>query len=175
MISFEPNEEVVFAVRKHWFVLIGETAFLIFMIAVPFAAHGIFAKTGLSVVFAEMFGNTNALSLVFTSLWFLLVWVIFFVVWTDYYLDILILTNTRIIDIEQKGLFSREVSTFRLDRIQDISVDVHGIIPTLLNFGDVHIQTAGEGREFIAKGVPKPNKVRDDILREYRNFKDKDL
>jgi len=170
MIKFDENEKIIFAVRKHWFILFAETVFLVFMVVAPFVAHVIFAESGLSVFFAEIFGNTTALSVAFTSIWFLIVWIIFFVVWTDYYLDILILTDKRIIDIEQRGLFSREVSTFRLDRIQDITVDIHGIIPTLLGFGDIHVQTAGDDREFIGKGMPHPSKLRDKILKEHALF-----
>jgi len=170
MIKLQEGEKIIFSVRKHWFVLFAETIFLAFMVVAPFLAHIVFAESGLSVFFAEVFGNTTALSIAFTSLWFLVLWIIFFVVWTDYYLDILILTDRRMIDIEQRGLFSREVSVFRLDRIQDITVDVHGIIPTLLGFGDIHVQTAGDDREFIGKGMPHPSGLRDRILEEHANF-----
>jgi len=170
MIAFEKDEKIIFSVRKHWFMLLVEAFFLVFMIAAPLVAYVVFSETGLSVLFAEILGNTTALSVAFTSLWFLAVWVIFFVVWTDYYLDILILTDRRMIDIEQRGLFSREVSTFRLDRIQDITVEVNGIIATLLKFGNIHVQTAGEDREFVGKGIPNPSKLRDIIQNEHEQF-----
>ncbi len=166
MIKLDKDEKIILQVRKHWFILFGETLFLVFLLLLPVII--IIATSLLKVSgFIEITGNEIFLYIIITSLWLLFIWVTFFVIWTDYYLDILIVTNKRIVDIEQKGLFSREVSTFRLDRIQDITTEVHGLIATLINFGDVHIQTAGESREFIAKGIPKPTKVRRQILDVY--------
>ena len=79
-------------------------------------------------------------------------------------MDVWILTDRKIIDIEQLSLFSREVSEFRLDRVQDITVEVRGIISTMLKFGTLHVQTAGATREFVIKNIPDPYKVRDIIM-----------
>ena len=87
-------------------------------------------------------------------------------VWTDYYLDVWMVTDKRVIDIEQKGFFHRQTSVFRIERIQDVTVETHGIVATLLNFGDIHVQTAGEGQEFIMRGIANPKYVRRVILRQ---------
>ncbi len=166
MIKLDKDEKIILQVRKHWFILFAETLFLVFLLLLP-----VIVIIGISLLktsgFIEIAGNETFLYIILTSLWLIFVWVTFFVIWTDYYLDILIVTDKRIIDIEQKGLFSREVSTFRLDRIQDITTEVHGLIATLIDFGNVHIQTAGEKREFIAKGIPEPAKVKKQILDVY--------
>jgi uncharacterized membrane protein YdbT with pleckstrin-like domain len=83
--------------------------------------------------------------------------------WTDYYLDVWIVTNRRVIDVEQRGLFSREIATMQLSKIQDITTEVKGFLPTLIGFGDVHVQTAGLEREFVIRGVPHPHKTREMI------------
>ena len=75
-----------------------------------------------------------------------------------------IITNKRIINIEQKGLFSREISELELDKIQDVSADIIGIIPTFLGYGDIYIQTAGETEKFIFKNIPDPYGVKDLIM-----------
>ena len=112
-------------------------------------------------------GNTIALFMFFAFLWFLFLWIVFFIIWTDYYLDVLIVTDKHVIDIQQMGLFSRDISTLRLDRVQDITTEVHGIIATLLGFGNLQIQTAGESKEFVIKGIPKPTEVKKRILVVY--------
>jgi uncharacterized membrane protein YdbT with pleckstrin-like domain len=78
-------------------------------------------------------------------------------------LDVLIITDRRIFEIEQHGLFRRESSTFRIDRIQDVTVDVKGVIATFLNFGDIHIHPAGEGHDFIGKMMSDPYSVKKQI------------
>lgn len=161
MIKLEENENIVLEIRKHWFILFFEALFLVLLILVS-----------VMVFFgAENFSVSRTvdwqIKLVVASTWFLFIWIIFFIVWTDYYLDIFIITNKRIIDMEQKGLFSREISTLRLDRIQDVKVEVHGLIATLLKFGNINIQTAGEEKEFVLKGLPQPYKIKEAIMAEY--------
>jgi uncharacterized membrane protein YdbT with pleckstrin-like domain len=89
----------------------------------------------------------------------------FFAMWSDHWLDMWIITNKRVIDIEQHGFFRREVSSFPLDRIQDVTYGMNGIIATWLKFGDVRIQTASISDTFIMREVPFPEEVKDAITR----------
>lgn len=169
MIKLEENEKILFAARKHWFVLFGETLFLLGLIFLPVLIYiGLHAIGALALV--QLPGDPVYLVIAALSLWLLFIWITFFIVWTDYYLDILILTSRRVVDIQQKRLFSREVSTFRLDRIQDITVEVNGIIQTFLHFGKIHIQTAGERQDFVVYGIPRPYDVKDKILHAANMF-----
>lgn len=99
------------------------------------------------------------------SLWFLLLWVVFFIEWTDYYLDLWVITDRRIIDVEQKGFFHREVTSFKFEQIQDITVETRGLIETFLKFGTLHIQTAGHNREIVIRDAHQPEDARTLILR----------
>ena len=166
MIKLEKYEKVILVARKHWFILVLEVFSLVFLILLPLSlvlAYRLFDMQE----YVSLEGSILHLFIFFSAAWMLFIWIAFFVIWTDYYLDIMILTNIRIIDIEQKGLFSRDVSTLQLERIQDINVKVHGVIPTLLKFGDVQIQTASVEREFIIEGVPHPYDIKDAILSHY--------
>ena len=164
MITLDNDEKIILEVRRHWFVLLAQSLPLVFLIFFPLVIKIALGVTGLSDI-VILGKNTETLVAIATAVWIWFIWVAFFVVWTDYYLDILMLTNKRIIDIEQKGLFSREISTFRLDRIQDVTVKVNGVIPTFFDFGDIHIQTAGEVPEISVKSVPNPHKVREIVSR----------
>jgi energy-coupling factor transporter transmembrane protein EcfT len=166
MIEIHPDERVILEIRRHWFVLFSQTIFLAILIFIPIAL--IFFPT----VGARIWSSSILLSItIFVfGFWFLLVWILFFIFWTDYYLDVWVLTSRRIIDIEQHQLFHREVSEFRLDRIQDITIDVRGILPTLLHFGDIHVETAGETQKFIIKIVPHPDKIKDAIFKQQEQF-----
>ena len=96
--------------------------------------------------------------------WTLIVWMLSFMTWTDYYLDVWVLTNKRIIDIEQKGFFRRDVSNFRYEQIQDMTVKVHGLLATFLDYGSLEVQTAGSSAKLDIQGVAKPNELRDVIF-----------
>ena len=108
-------------------------------------------------------GNLTALILAIYPLWLIVLWVIGFIFWTDYYLDIWIITDHKLVDIEQRGLFRRQISILHLDKIQDVTSNVHGIFATFINYGNLHVQTAGQQREFIIHNVANPNEVRQRI------------
>lgn len=160
MIHIGGDEKVVYEIRRHWFVFLAESFFLIVLFFVPWVIFSVFDVFGSSVT-----GDAGALFVFITTAWLFILWMLFLIRWTNYYLDVWIVTNKRIIDVEQHSLFSRDVSEFRLDRVQDITIEIKGVLATLLHFGDIHVQTAGESREFTIKRVPKPYKVKDMLVR----------
>lgn len=168
MITLDNDEHIILEVRKHWFALFADTLFLWLFLLLPIILAAAGKMTGIAR-FIAIKGDTMSLFIFLSSAWLLLIWIVFFSIWTNYYLDILIITNKRVLDIDQKGLFSREISTFGLDRIQDVTTEVYGIIATFLDFGNIHIQTAGEGRDFAAKSVPHPSDIRQQIMRAQEN------
>lgn len=148
-------------VRRHWYVLFAETLGLFILAFVPILMIAVFDVFGLSTM-----PNFLPLALFVSGWWFLAIWIIFFIVWTDYYLDVWVITSKRIIDIEQRNLFSRSTSECRIEKIQDISVEVHGLLATFLHFGNVRVQTAGESENFILLNIPDPQAVKDIIFKE---------
>ncbi len=155
------DEKILLVVKKHWFVVILESFLLIGFILVPFLFY----------VFTERInpefitGNVIYLNLAVGVGSLLIGWIIFFIIWTDYYLDSWIITNKKVIDIEQKGLFSRDVATLKLDKIQDVTFSVEGIIATIIGYGEIRVQTAGTQTEFRMKHVPNPRTVAEAILK----------
>ena len=79
-----------------------------------------------------------------------------FVFWTNYYLDVWIITNKKILNVDQHGLFKREVIVLHLDKIQDITYMVDGLVATTLNYGNIKVTTAGKEAEFVLPGIPNP-------------------
>jgi len=154
------GEHVLFEIRRHWYALARESSILLILALIPFIVLGLFGSLELP---DELFLLALALSMG----WLAIVWAIFFVIWTNYYLDVWIVTDQRIIDIEQFSLFSRDVSEFRLDRVQDLTVEVKGFLPTLLGFGSIHVQTAGMHHQFHIYDVPDPYTVKDRIVAEH--------
>ena len=58
----------------------------------------------------------------------------------------------------------REISELEHIKIQDVTSEVMGVVPTLFNYGFVYVQTAGETERFTFKQVPDPVKIRDVIM-----------
>lgn len=81
-----------------------------------------------------------------------------------YLLDSWIVSSKRIINNTQQGFFNRTISETQLLRVQDVSVKISGMIPTVLHFGDVEIQTAGTTEKFVFEQIPNPEQVKDEIM-----------
>ncbi len=163
MLTLAENEKILIVVRKHWFVMARTVAVFIALLLFPpiFLTILPFANFGVAQALLEYITNF-ALSL------YIMVLVLFlFLFWMDYFLDIWVVTSERIIDVEQRGLFSREISEIPLSHVQDISIEITGVIETFLKFGTMRIQTAGE-RPFCIKDAPHLYETKDIILAEIR-------
>ena len=80
-------------------------------------------------------------------------------------LDTWIITNERIINIEQEGLFNRTASELDLAAVQDTTAEIRGILQTLFTYGQVYVQTAGEKGRFHFKNIDNPEHVKELITR----------
>lgn len=76
-----------------------------------------------------------------------------------------IITNQRVIKIEQNSLFDREIAEAEIERIQEISTEIKGPIRTMLNFGTVKIQTASNTGNVDLENVTNPYDIQQEIVR----------
>lgn len=159
-IELEFNEVVLSTVRKHWFIITAELLGIVMLVVMPFIILTALLMFQTSIPFdfrAEAY--TTHISFVVTA-WIFFCTLTAFTIWTHYYLDLWIITDRRIIVIDQINFFNRKVSSFRLERLQDIKVSVNGIIPTFLNFGTLRAQTASAAESnFMSTGLPDPRGI----------------
>ena len=154
----EPGEKVIMLIRRHPFYII--LNFVLFFLAwiIPALVAYIFLP------YAAEYALVPFLFFL-ASLWLLLLWQMFFYLLTMYTLDVWIVTDRRVIDSTQHGFFSRTISELHVHRIQDISVQIQGPIQTLLHFGDLLIQTAGTEDRFKFIQIPRPEQVKNEIMK----------
>lgn len=160
-IALEKDEVVLKTVRKHWFVIATELATIAVVAILPFFLFILyeiysqtFASYGVNIPL-----NPSAVTFVIT-LWLLFSLIAGFTTWTHYYLDLWLITDRRIISVDQIHFFNRNVAIFRLERLQDIEFQVHGFIPTFLDFGTLSAQTAGHhDHNFRSTGMPQPREL----------------
>jgi len=158
----DEDERIIKVMRRDLFILFKKVLFSSVLMVVPVVLFWIF----LSI---NPFLLENRLAYVAiilgSSAYYLFVWLFFFFSFIDYYLDVWIITNERIVDIQQKGFFSRVISEQRLFRVQDVTSEVHGFFPTMLSYGEVYIQTAASKQRFLFHEIPNPQEVRDIIIK----------
>jgi len=154
------GETIILFLRRHWFIFFIRLLLIIASIVILVVLYYIFL--GVNSNFRE--SPYYNLLLFGESLGSLFIWSFFFILWLDYYLDVWIVTNERIINIEQHGFFSRKISELKLTKVQDVTSEIIGVIPSLLNYGNIYVQTAGEKERFKFNQIPDPNYVKNRIV-----------
>ncbi len=145
--------------HRHWLVLVRELLAVIFMIIM-----GILVFSVKSVWYEIVDdGVVDPVVAFLLSLYALLILALMFAIWINYRLDVWIITTKRVIDVEQRGLFNREISEFLVANIQDITTEVPTIIMTLFGFGNMTIQTAGH-KNFTVREIPRLEEAKKIIL-----------
>ena len=150
------DETVYFTFGKHWLALVH-----------PIIASGILIILGIAGLFLPIYldikGDTYKIYLLFESLIFLMAVILFYVPWVLYYLSVGVLTNIRIVDIDQHSLFHRNTTFARLENIEDISIKTIGFLGTFFKVGRIDIMTAGEVPNLEYPYIKHPEKIAEEI------------
>ena len=80
-----------------------------------------------------------------------------------WFFNVYIITDERIVDIDFLSLIYRNISSAKIDKIEDVSARTSGAIRSVFDFGTVQVQTAAEKTQFEFMGVPNPSIVQDKI------------
>ncbi len=191
MINLRKKEEIYLIKRRHHFVLIKSLlpVILIFLSVIILMFVSFFININFPDFMAESFPflleyKTRVLIVYLSTLFLIVLWQTAFIILANYYLDCWVVTDERAIHTELRSLFSRFLSSVPLHRVQDITVDVRGILPTFLRYGDLQIQTAGKFQEFTFRQIPRPYDTKEVIFKAQakyfrkirrRGLKDKEL
>jgi len=76
-----------------------------------------------------------------------------------------LITNQRVINVDQRGFFDRRITETEFANIQDVTNTTKGMIGTSLNFGEIVIQTAGKENKLTIKFIPDPYQVQQQITK----------
>lgn len=155
-------------VRRHWFALAHRLIAPAVLALVP-SAVGLGAQYAGATLFVEAAGLGYTLYALGVHLFWLLAIVLALAAFVDYYLDYWVVTDRRIVSVEQSGLFSRTVAQLHLSRVQDATARIHGPVATVLDYGDVFIQTAGEEARFVFTSIPHPNQLIARVMTLHQN------
>jgi hypothetical protein len=151
------NEQIILALRPHWFTNVSWLLMTILMLFLPLA----FSYFNF---LAFLPTNYQSVALLF---WFLITFIYAFEKFLGWYFDLYIITNQRIVDISFNNLLNKKFAEADISMIQDASSSVKGVAGTMFNYGTVLIQTASEINQIIFESISSPEKVIK-ILQELR-------
>lgn len=156
MVPLLEGEKIVLVVRKHWLVVFMEIFGAFLAVIAPMMLILFFELSPLRNLLPTFDPKTlvDVLSFFYFA-WILLWWVLAFSMWTNYYLDEWIVTDQRVVTVEQNGLFHREIGSLRLEAVQNVSVEIPGIISTMFKMGNLMVETAGERTMFVMRDADR--------------------
>lgn len=161
LIKRKNYETIKYFLRQHPIVFIPTLFLFIILIGVPFVIYFL-----INTLFPELLSNVSVYTfgVLGASIFYLSIFLFFYSQFLEFYLDIWIVTNDRIIDIEQAGLFARTISELDLYRIQDVTTEVNGFFPTMFHYGNVTVKTASSNSHIMFRNVQHPNEIRQALI-----------
>lgn len=161
------HEEIILFTRRHWIVFVSHiTISLLLGALIEFAIY-------FSYKYFYIFQENSEFAKTVVILMFavaLLIWIAIYIGWVDYYLDVWMVTNERVVEIKQNALFNRQISELDLGMVEDVSAKVVGFWGTFLNYGTIFVQTAGTTEMFEFLRIPEPYEVQKIVLNIQSNI-----
>src|SRR5690606_9310699 len=165
--EFEPEfasqrdgEYVIDIVWAHWYSLLIRILGALLIIIASFVIP---ALLGI-MPYIFMYGISTGIYYLWMVFWVFMI-VQYYVVWLK---DKCIITNERIIKVDQKNLFDHKVTTVELARIQGVVYTMLGGASSALGFGVVIIYFPG-GNNIEIKFASNPSVLQEEITRMVKN------
>lgn len=155
----DPDEKILLLLRAHpilnipWIIL----ALLIF--SSPFFIPIILPFTGLNFSIIP-----STFQLIFLIINYLLVLVIVFEGFLNWYFNVTIISNEKVVSIDFEHLLYKGVDVAPLAKIEEADSVTAGLGGTIFDFGNVNIQTAGADIAIEMKNIPHAAQVADLVL-----------
>ena len=148
----KPGEVIQLLVRKHWIIDVKIAAIFAFLALIP----GTVAVVSPILLWDGVLTDTILLIIIGVLVYFLFMMLITYIKWLNEELDIIIVTNERIVAHDQIDLFHRQVSETNIGQIQDVKGIERGMLGSIFHYGKLEMQTAARDIMFKIHHVRDP-------------------
>lgn len=155
----DPNEKILLLLRAHPITNLSWISVALLVAIIPFVAVKITPYLGFSLS-----GVPSSFLVTGLMINYLLMLVIIFQGFLEWYFNATIITNEKVVDIDFEYLLYKGVDLAPLSKIEETDSVTAGFLRTIFNFGDVKVQTAGATVAIEMKNIPRPAIVADMIL-----------
>jgi hypothetical protein len=162
--SLDKDEKVYVLIRSHWIVNLSWIINLCIYFIIPLIVYFILPIfIDLIQLDIGIFDIPNRVWIVILFAYYSIVLTYAFNKFIDWYFDIFLVTNKRIIDIEFSPLGGYKVLETPLINVQDIKEESRSFLGLIFNYGNIKARTSAEQSILMLERVPKPLTVRDII------------
>ncbi len=144
----ENTEEIILLVRAHPITFIPWVSAAIIFFILPMIFN----------VFLTNFFNIREI-LFINLFWYCMLFSYVFMNILYWLFNVGLITNKRVIDVDYSLIVYKEVSEASIDDITDATARTGGFLGTLLNYGNVLIQTPGANQSIEFLSIPEPDTV----------------
>lgn len=156
----QTGEIVELALRQHLVVMVPSVLLIGVLVILPLLAWPMLIGTN-----ALPFTIPANYIIVLTFFWYVVAMGFALASFMRWFFNIYLVSNKRIVDIDFVHMLYKMFSATYLSRIEDISYAQSGFLMTMLDYGNVYIQTAGTEKNFEFLNIPHPQSVVDTITR----------
>ena len=158
----QDDEQVLLVAHKHWASMLGEAALTV----VPGLTilWLLILLRGLPLTLAD--ASVHAVITLLVPFCFLTLWTILAIQWTNYYLEMFVVTDRHIFYTTQVNFTERTVSQWNIHDVSHATVHVGGLIESFFNYGSLTIEGREEYNAVTIGGIPDPEYVAAVILKQ---------
>ncbi len=146
------DEKIKIIVGKHWIVHLKSALNFLFLFILP-AALFLSAIITFPDFFSTVAGKTSTV-LMLTYCLFALINV--YNKFLNDAMDVIIITDHRIIGIDQVGYLKRRISETPITQVQDVECEQVGTLANIFDYGAIEVQTAADKITFSITHADKP-------------------
>lgn len=157
------NEKIYLILREHPILISFRLFFILFLVGL-----GIVGQVFLPRLLPfELTDTAAGVTTLLFSIYYLGLLLGALLVIVFYYLSLQIITDMRMVDVDQHGLFGRKVTEIQIENVEEVTSHATGFLATIFTFGNVLVQTSGSVAEFEFNHVAHPEQVKKLILDLY--------
>lgn len=146
-----PDEEIRLVVRRHPIVFFWPL--LQSTIALAF------------IVLTLIFWGLSDIFYIITTVLILIIFSLIFKISFIYSNSFCLVTNQRVINVDQRGFFNRVITETDYAKIQEVTNSTAGMIGTTFNIGEINILTAGKESQLTIRNIPDPYSIQQEITK----------
>jgi signal transduction histidine kinase len=151
------HERILLVAHKHWIGFVPD----IVIVAVPVTILAIFWS-----ISATLSPVLHALFALLIPLGALIIWAMLAMLWTNYFLDILIVTDQRLVYVRQESLVRRSVMEWGIHNVQRVGVHMSNALESFFNYGSLEMRVQGEDDAVVLDRLPDPEYISAIILKQ---------
>lgn len=160
------DEQVLLVVHKHWMEFVRDVS--LFLVAGLVVCSLLLIFRGAVLTASDIVVRAVVTYLVPLS--FLILWTTLALVWTNYYLDMLVVTDRRVFYTSQSNFAQRTARQWYIADILRAGVRFENFIQSFFNYGSLEIAARTDDELTIVTGVPNPEYVSAIILKQDDRF-----